>query len=139
VRGADIVISATSSEAPVVQGAWLKPGAHINAIGANYEHRRELDTGAVSAARFICADDIEQVRYEATDLIEPVKSGVLSWDQVHPLSSVVSGNMRGRHSREDITLFKSLGVALEDVALAVRALEKAQQQGLGTPLPNLAG
>jgi alanine dehydrogenase len=139
VRGADIVISATSSEAPVVQGAWLKPGAHINAIGANYEHRRELDTEAVSAARFICADDIEQVRYEATDLIEPVKSGVLSWDQVHPLSSVVSGNIRGRHSREDITLFKSLGVALEDVALAVRALEKAQQQGLGTPLPNLTG
>ena len=139
VRGADIVIAATPSEQPVVLGAWLKPGAHINAIGANYEHRRELDVDVVRAAKFICVDDIEQVRYEATDLAAPVKAGLLSWDDVHPLADVVAGKVRGRTSREDITLFKSLGVALEDVALAATAYEKALAQGVGIPLPDLAG
>ena len=139
VRGADIVIAATPSEQPVMLGAWLKPGAHINAIGANYEHRRELDVDVVRAAKFICVDDIEQVRYEATDLVAPVKAGLLGWDDVHPLADVVAGNVRGRTSREDITLFKSLGVALEDVALAAMAYEKAVAQGVGTPLPDLAG
>lgn len=139
VRGADVVISATTSEQPVVLGRWLKSGAHINAIGANYEHRRELDQDAVTAARFICADDIEQVRYESTDLAEPVKAGVLKWEQVRGLAEVVSGKIKGRTSPQDITIFKSLGVAIEDVALAIRAYEKAMAQNVGVQLPNLAG
>lgn len=139
VRGADVIVSATTSEQPIVLGRWLKPGVHINAIGANLEHRRELDRDAVLAAAFICADDVEQVRYESTDLAEPVKAGAFSWDRVRGLSEVVSGQLPGRTSRDDITIFKSLGVAMEDVALAVRAYEKALAQGAGTPLPNLAG
>jgi len=139
VRGADVIISATTSEQPVVLGRWLKPGAHINAIGANYEHRRELDQDAVTAARFICTDDIEQVRYESTDLAEPVKAGVLKWEQVRGLAEVVSGKITGRTSPQDITIFKSLGVAIEDVALAIRAYEKAMAQNVGVQLPNLAG
>ena len=139
MRGADVIVSATTSEQPVVLGRWLKPGVHINAIGANYEHRRELDHDAVMAAQFICTDDIEQVRYESTDLAEPVKAGTLSWDRVHGLSEVVSGQRRGRTASDDITLFKSLGVAIEDVALAVRAYEKAVSRKLGIALPNLAG
>ena len=139
VRGADIVISATTSEQPVVLGRWLKPGAHINAIGANYEHRRELDRDAVLAAKFICADDIEQVRYESTDLADPVKAGLLSWDRVRGLCEVVSGLVQGRAATDDITIFKSLGVAIEDVALAVCAYEKAVARNLGVALPNLAG
>jgi alanine dehydrogenase len=139
VRDADIIVSATTSEQPVVLGRWLKPGVHINAIGANYEHRRELDRDTVLAATFICADDVEQVRYESTDLAEPVKAGELSWDRVRGLSEVVSGQLRGRTAPTDITIFKSLGVAIEDVALAVRAYEKALAKGIGRELPNLAG
>lgn len=139
VRGADVIVSATTSEEPVVRGAWLAPGAHINAIGANYEHRRELDTAAVRAAACIAVDDPEQARYEATDLVEPVKEGVLAWDRVHPLSDIVAGNRKPRQSAGDITLYKSLGVAIEDVALAARAYEKALAQKAGVELPNLAG
>lgn len=137
VRGADVLVTATTSTEPVVHGAWLQPGVHINAIGANYEHRRELDTAAVAAAKFIATDDTEQVRYEATDLVVPVAEGALSWDRVHGLGDVVSGKLKGRARREDITLFKSLGVAIEDVALAARAYEKALKLGIGTTLPDL--
>ena len=137
VRGADVLVTATTATEPVVHGAWLKAGVHINAIGANFEHRRELDTEAVTAARFIATDDTEQVRYESTDLAAPVAEGRLSWDQVHSLGDVVAGKLKGRSAHEDITLFKSLGVAIEDVALAARAYEKALKLGLGMTLPDL--
>lgn len=137
VRGADVLITATTSTSPVVQGAWLKPGAHINAIGANFEHRRELDSATVAAAKFIATDDTEQVRYESTDLAVPVSEGLLSWEQVHSLGDVVAGKLKGRNSHDDVTLFKSLGVAIEDVALAARAYEKALKLGVGMTLPDL--
>jgi len=137
VRGADVLITATTATEPVVHGAWLKPGVHINAIGANFEHRRELDTAAVAAAKFIATDDTEQVRYESTDLALPVSEGKLCWEQVHSLGDVVAGKLKGRRGREDVTLFKSLGVAIEDVALAARAYEKALQLGIGMKLPDL--
>lgn len=137
VRGADVLVTATTATQCVVHGEWLKPGVHINAIGANYEHRRELDSATVAAAKFIATDDAEQVRYESTDLVAPVSEGLLSWDRVHGLGDVVAGKLKGRGSHDDITLFKSLGVAIEDVALAVRAYEKALQLGIGMPLPDL--
>ncbi|MEK6592376.1 MAG: ornithine cyclodeaminase family protein [Pseudomonadota bacterium] len=137
VRGSEVLITATTATAPIVHGAWLQPGVHINAIGANYEHRRELDSAAVAAANFIATDDTEQVRYESTDLAAPVAEGVITWDQVHSLGDVVAGKLKGRSAREDITLFKSLGVAIEDVALAARAYEKALKLGVGMPLPDL--
>ncbi|MBI1965696.1 MAG: ornithine cyclodeaminase family protein [Betaproteobacteria bacterium] len=139
VRESDVVVSATTSSEPVVRGAWLAAGAHVNAVGANYEHRRELDTAAVAAASFIAADDPEQARYEATDLVEPVREGALAWERVHRLADVVAGNLTGRASATDITLYKSLGVAIEDVALAARACEKALAQKAGVELPDLAG
>lgn len=139
VRDSDVIVSATTSETPVVQGRWLAAGAHINAIGANYEHRRELDTAAVKGAAFIAVDDPEQARYEATDLVEPVKEGALTWDRVRSLAEVVAGNVKARASARDITLFKSLGIAIEDVALAARAYEKALAQKVGVELPDLSG
>jgi ornithine cyclodeaminase/alanine dehydrogenase-like protein (mu-crystallin family) len=139
VRGSHVIVSATTSSTPVVLGEWLAPGAHVNAIGANYEHRRELDTDAVRKATFIAADDPEQARYEATDLKIPVEEGVLSWERVHALGDVVAGNIKPRSSPQDITLYKSLGVAIEDVALAARAYEKALVQKVGVALPDLAG
>jgi ornithine cyclodeaminase/alanine dehydrogenase-like protein (mu-crystallin family) len=139
VRESAIVVSATTAEVPVVCGRWLAQGAHINAIGANYEHRRELDRDAVLAASVIVADDVEQVRYESTDLAIPVKQGALSWERVVSLGDIVAGKVAGRSLVTDITLFKSLGVAIEDVALAARAYEMALAQGVGQTLPDLAG
>ena len=130
---------ATTSTAPVLLGDWLTPGTHVNAIGANYEHRRELDLQAVARATIIATDDPEQVRYESSDLAEAVEQGVLSWSKVHALGDVVAGLRPGRGAQEEITLFKSLGVAIEDVALGIRAYEKAMQQSLGRALPDLAG
>lgn len=139
VSGADIIVTATTSSDPVVHGKWLSPGVHINAIGANYESRRELDTEVVTRASSVATDDPEQVRYEATDLALPVREGVFSWDKVKPLGSIVAGQTPGRTSDSDITIFKSLGVACEDVALALTVYERALKSSAGVKLPNLAG
>jgi alanine dehydrogenase len=139
VTGCDVVVTSTTSTTPVLLGEWLSPGTHINAIGANYEHRRELDSAAVARAAIIATDDKDQAQYEATDLVAPVNEGLFGWDRVAPLGDIVAGLARGRTSGDDITLFKSLGVAIEDVALAVRAYEKAIAQGLGKRLPDLSG
>ena len=138
-RGAQVVITATTATSPVLLGDWLAPGTHINAIGANFEHRRELDSEVVRRAAKIVTDDLEQVRYEASDLAFPVAEGILTWDDVRSLGAVVAGVETGRRSGEDITIFKSLGVAIEDVALAARAYEAAVEQGVGVELPDLAG
>ncbi len=138
-RGADVIVTATTATEPVLLGDWLAPGVHVNAIGANYEYRRELDSTAVARAAIIATDDRDQVRYEATDLAAPVAEGVIGWDQVVRLGDIVAGNIPGRRTDQDITLFKSLGVALEDVALAARAYEKALAAGVGQKLPDLAG
>lgn len=139
VEGSDVVVTATTSTEPILCGKWLAPGTHLNAIGANYEFRRELDSEAIKRTSFIVTDDCEQVQYESSDLAVPVKEGLLSWDKVHSLGDVVSGSVRGRISPTDITMFKSLGVAIEDVALAIRAYQKAKECGAGIQLPNLSG
>jgi len=138
-RGADVIATATTATEPVLLGDWLAPGAHVNAIGANYEYRRELDSAAVGCMAVIATDDREQVRYEATDLAAPVAEGVIGWDDIVGLGDIVAGKIPGRTSEADITMFKSLGVALEDVALAARAYEKALETGAGQRLPDLAG
>jgi len=138
-RGADVVVTATTATEPVLLGGWLAPGTHVNAIGANYEYRRELDSAAVARAAVIATDDCEQVRYEATALAASVAEGVIGWDRVVGLGDIVAGKVPGRTSDGDITIFKSLGVALEDVALAAAAYEKALAEGAGQRLPDLAG
>lgn len=139
VSGADIVVTATTATEPVLKGRWLAPGTHVNAIGANFEYRRELDLDVVAKAALIATDDTEQVRYEATDLAAPVEEGIIAWDDVKSLGEIVAGKRPGRSAPEDITIFKSLGVAFEDVALAARAYEKAKERGIGQELPDLAG
>ena len=139
VRHSDVVVTATTATSPVLLGQWLRPGTHINAIGANYEHRRELDSEAVTRCATIVTDDQEQVRYESTDLGAPVKEGLLHWNQVRGLGELVAGRIPGRTATSDITLFKSLGVAIEDVALAIVAYEKALKRGVGQKLPDIAG
>jgi len=131
VRGADIVIAATDSPEPVVRGSWLDSGVHINAIGANRVESREMDDDAIRGCTFIATDSIEQARQEAGDLVQPIRDGALTWDHVHEIAEVVSGRVLGRQLPEDRTLFKSLGIAIEDVAVAALIYERAREQGVG--------
>lgn len=137
-EGADILITITNAREPVLRGAWLRPGVHVNAVGSNALIRRELDLEAVLRADLVVIDDRDQGKIEAGDLLEPVERGLLQWSRVHELKEVVAGRV-GRGSPDQITLFKSLGIALEDVAVAARVYERALRQGAGERLRFLEG
>ena len=124
VREADVVTTITSSRTPVLQGEWLRPGTHVNAAGSNHAARQELDPQAVLRARRVVVDDLEQARRESGDLIAAEPHG-FAWSSALELAAVVAGAVPGRLDADEITLFESQGVALEDVALARRVLEKA--------------
>ena len=134
VGPADIVIAATTSSQPVVRGAWLRPGTHVNAIGANMEDRRELDDATISRAGVIAVDSREQARRESGDLIQGLISANRGWESVRELHEIVGGSARGRYSEEDITIFKSNGIALWDVAAAGYVYRQAIEQGRGRKL-----
>lgn len=135
VRGADIVITITTSPTPVVLGEWLSPGAHINAAGGNMPQKRELDDAAVRRADFIAADSVEQSLLEAGDLIQTFGPDPANWSAVKELSHVVSGKIPGRTRPDQITLFKSNGIAVEDIAAAGRVYEAALERKIGAHLP----
>lgn len=135
VRGADIVITATYSPKPVLDGADLAPGTHVNAIGANHAHKRELDDAAIARAGAIFVDSLEQSRQEAGDLILPFHDHPERWNSVHELAQLVAGQVPGRTSPEEITLFKSNGIAAWDLAVAEVVFRLAEQNHLGRPLP----
>ncbi|CAG0945910.1 alanine dehydrogenase [Anaerolineae bacterium] len=131
VRDADIVVAATSAREPVLCGEWLAPGTHVNAIGANRVQARELDDAVLNRSAFVCVDSIEQAKVEAGDFVLPAQAGVFAWERVRELGEVVAGKIAGRANRDDITLFKSLGIALEDVAVGVWVYERAREQRIG--------
>jgi alanine dehydrogenase len=135
VRGAHIVCAATTASQPVLHGSDLASGMHINAIGANHAHKRELDEEAVSRAEVIVVDSIEQSRQEAGDLVIAFKGDEARWAKVKELSSVVAGKVSGRTSDAQVTLFKSNGIACWDLAVAMQVYAKAKEKGLGRPLP----
>jgi ornithine cyclodeaminase/alanine dehydrogenase-like protein (mu-crystallin family) len=130
----DVVVTITTSRDPVLRGEWLRPGALVCAAGANRIQSRELDNAVLERATFVCCDSLEQARIEAGDLVEPVERGVLDWLEVHELSEVVAGETTGRQDDDDIVVFKSLGIAAEDVAAASFVYERAREQGAGTEL-----
>ena len=127
----DIVVTATSSKDPVLRGEWLEPGALVCAMGANRIESRELDNAVIERAAFVCCDSKEQARIEAGDLVEPVERGVLDWLEVHELSEVVTGEVSGRAQEEDVVLFKSLGIAAEDLAVGKLVYDRARERGVG--------
>jgi ornithine cyclodeaminase/alanine dehydrogenase-like protein (mu-crystallin family) len=135
VHGADIVCTATTSGQPVVSGADLAPGAHINAIGANHAHKRELDDEAVASADVIVVDSVEQSRQEAGDLIIAFHGDETCWTGVKKLSEIVAGKASGRTSDTEVTLFKSNGIASWDLAVAMKVYALARDKGLGRELP----
>ena len=130
----DVVVTITSSRDPVLRGEWLPAGALVIAAGANLSSRRELDNAVLERARFVCCDWLEQARIESGDLIEPVQAGVLDWLEVHELHEVVSGQVVGRQSDEDVVVFKSNGLAAWDVALAAEAIRQARAVDVGRSL-----
>ncbi|GAC1619074.1 MAG: ornithine cyclodeaminase family protein [Candidatus Acidiferrum sp.] len=135
VHGAHIVSTATTASQPVINGADLAPGAHINAIGANHAHKRELDDAAISRAGAIFVDSLEQSKQEAGDLILPFRNDLSRWSAVKELAEVVAGKTAGRLNDAEITLFKSNGIASWDLAVALKVYGLAREQNLGRELP----
>lgn len=130
-RGAEIVITATTAREPVLRGEWLEPGVHVNAIGANMANRRELDDAVFGRAGLITVDSAEQAREEAGDLIHGLAGAGKRWEDVVELHQVVGGEHPGRRSAEEMTLFKSCGIALWDVAAAAYVYRRACETGEG--------
>jgi len=134
VRYGEIVSTATSAQQPVLRGECAQPGAHINAIGANSANRRELDDEAVRRAFLIAVDSVEQSRKESGDLIQGLANVGKPWESVIELHSVVAGKHPGRSAADQITVFKSHGIALWDVAVGSFVYEDALRKGKGKAL-----
>jgi ornithine cyclodeaminase len=133
VRGADVVVTATTSREPVVRREWFVPGAHINAVGASVPSARELDLDTVVACALFC-DSRESLRNEAGEYRQAVEQGAIAGDD-HvraSLGEVLAGIAPGRQSEGELTVFRSLGLAVEDLAAAQRALARARELGIGT-------
>lgn len=130
-RGKSIVITATSAREPVLRGEWIDPGTHLNVVGSNFLSKAEVDVETIRRASIIAVDSIEQSRIEAGDLMPAIERGVISWESVIELGRIVAGSDRGRASKDQITLFKSNGIALEDISTALRVYNLARERGVG--------
>ncbi len=127
----DIIVTVTNAKEPVVRGEWLREGVHLNGVGANDLHRRELDSPAIEKCDLIFVDSLEQSKLESGDLVAPVSEGLLEWGRVMEIGKLVAGKVEGRSTENQITLFKSNGLAIEDVALARHIYELAVSRGVG--------
>lgn len=139
VRGADIVITSTTSKTPVVEGRWIEPGMHISAIGSNFAEKREIDTQAVQRCDVIAVDSVEQSKIESGDLIQAFAGDESRWASVREFADIVTGKAPGRTNRDQVTLFKSNGIAIEDVVVAGKIYELARERGVGREIPMWQG
>ncbi len=132
VEGADIICTTTSSPEPILQGAWLQTGVHINAVGSSVAFTRELDTATVVKSKLF-VDRRESTLNEAGDFLFPKKEGAINDDHIKgEVGEILLGKVKGRESNDEITLFKSLGLAVEDVASAHHVYTKALERNMGT-------
>jgi alanine dehydrogenase len=127
----DIVITATASREPVLNGPWIAEGTHLNVIGSNFLGKAEVDAVTVRRCEAIVVDSKEQARLEAGDFVAALEEGSIHWADIHELGQVIVGRYTGRAHSQDVTMFKSLGIALEDIAVAARLYAKAQASGVG--------
>jgi len=135
VESADVVATITNSATPVFEGAWLKPGTHINAAGSNHLKRREIDGETVRRSSRIAVDMLEQAQQECGDLAAAITEGITAWEAVVELAEVVSGKASGRTSESEITLFESHGLSVWDVLTAATVYERAVQTSVGQKIP----
>jgi len=132
VRGADIVVTATSSRDPVVKRAWIAPGTHINAVGSSVATARELDSATMAAASLF-VDRRESTINESGDYLFAVREGAIGPEAIRgEIGEILTGRVEGRQSAEEVTLFKSLGLAVEDLASAQFLFAEARRRGSGT-------
>lgn len=132
LAGAHVVVAATSSPEPVFDGARVEAGTHVNSIGAYTPEMREVDAELVRRSRIV-VDQREAALEEAGDLIGPIRDGVITDADLHAeLGEIVNGARPGRASADEITLFKSVGSAAQDLAAAVRVLARVEAEGWGT-------
>lgn len=132
VAGAGIVIAATTSETPVFEGRHLLPGAHVTGVGSYAPHMQEVDEETVKRSKIV-VDSLQSALAEAGDLVIPLQKNIISKLDIHgELGAIVNGDLPGRESEEEITFFKSVGVAVQDAAAANAILQEAEAQGLGT-------
>jgi ornithine cyclodeaminase/alanine dehydrogenase-like protein (mu-crystallin family) len=134
VSDADVVCTMTSSTTPVLHGAWLKAGAHVNAAGSNRANAAEIDAETVRRAAIVAVEDIAQAHVESGDLLAAEREGAWNWDPAVLISDIVGGKTPGRTSDDQITLFESLGVGIWDVAAASFVFDACVAQGRGTHL-----
>ena len=134
VDGAGIILTITSSPTPVFEGEWLQPGMHVTAAGGAHPYARELDDDAINRADVLVVDDIAQAKIECGELMIPASDGLILWDEIRELWQVVGGEILGRKTPDDVTIFKSLGMAIWDVSLAKVAYDKAVSEGVGIRL-----
>jgi ornithine cyclodeaminase/alanine dehydrogenase-like protein (mu-crystallin family) len=131
LRDADVVVTTTTAREPIVERAWLAPGTHVNAVGSSIPATRELDGATMAAARIV-VDARESAHNESGDVLLAIREGTLAEDvDLAELGEVLIGSARGRTSADELTVFVSLGLAVEDLAAAELALSVAEQMGLG--------
>jgi ornithine cyclodeaminase/alanine dehydrogenase-like protein (mu-crystallin family) len=130
-----IVVTATTSREPVFDGTHLAEGAMVCAVGSNWLNKAEIDATVIRRADNIVCDSIKACQLEAGDFVDALEKGIFDWNRAVELADVVAGRATGRNTRDSITLFKSVGIALEDVALGAKLLERARAQGVGRELP----
>jgi ornithine cyclodeaminase len=135
VRGSHVVNVITKSAEPVLKGAWLEPGQHVNAAGSNALTRREIDDEAVKKCGLITVDGRGTAEKECGDLLSAVEKGWLRWGYLTEIGEVISGKAPGRTSAQQITLYESHGMGLQDLWVGVKLLELARARGVGTELP----
>jgi ornithine cyclodeaminase len=135
VRGADVIVTATAATEPVLSREWVADGAHINAVGACLPHIRELDTPTVADAAFF-TDRRESAMNEAGDFVLAQEEGAIGPDHIRAeLGEVLAGMAPGRSSDDEITIFESLGIAIEDLAAADHVVRRARAEGVGVDVP----
>jgi len=135
VQGADIVVTATTARVPVLRRQWIAPGTHINAVGASQRTHQEIDAATVAAAA-LYVDRRQSVENEAADYRQALDEGLISPGHVRAeLGQLLVGAGMGRQAAEEITLFRSLGLAVEDVAAALSVVEAAEAAGVGSRAP----
>jgi alanine dehydrogenase len=135
VRGSDIVSTITTASSPLFDAAWLSPGTHINAAGSNSLIRREVGEDVLKVCKPIVVDSVDTALKEAGDLLPVLEKGRLNERQLVEIGDVIVGNHPGRGKPEDITLFESQGMAIQDISVAVRLEALAREQGMGVELP----
>ncbi len=135
VRASDVVGTVTTSAKPLFEAEWLEPGTHINAAGSNALIRQELSEAAVRRCSVLAVDAVPTALAEAGDLFPLLEKGRLHERQLIELGDVITGRRSGRESPDEITLFESQGMAIQDLAVALRVVQAAEAQGFGTQLP----